>query len=560
MHLVQEIYGGSMKRSIHKRVLILSDISMPFLTLFIVFIAYICFSPPSSRPNITSTDMTKGWISQDGETLSLNKLPKGNIVLTKNISDIDKYNQSFCLKSSDTWLEIAFDGESAYKYAPKQAHIFGASYGLYVHMVSIPSDAEEITLSLYPIYSGDTAEVRSVCIEDAAVFIADIYHQGMYNFFLCIIIIAFGIVMLIMGLTSFKLNESKMLNFFSLSSFALLVGMWSANDTYLLQTYTNHPEIIKMLSYICIIFIAYPPVSFMASATENKDTKLLPIMVVLISFNLGANMLLSGFGIFDPHDLLILSHINIVAAMFMVVYLMVRAIRRKSINKLFVKLSLTGMMAALVGVTTDMVRFWMDKNGSYGSSPYTQTGVLIFIFLEGAYLIKERGRLAVERERAELMEKMAYTDGLTELANRAAFHEKEAAVREDRQPCFIVQLDINYLKTVNDEYGHAEGDKHIIAAANTIADSFDGVGKCYRTGGDEFIVIAMNSKEEDIKHSLEKLERAADKYNQKEVPPVPLELAYGYAEYVPEKDILEAAEKLADERMYEKKRRMKQAK
>jgi diguanylate cyclase (GGDEF)-like protein len=311
---------------------------------------------------------------------------------------------------------------------------------------------------------------------------------------------------------------------------------------------------------MCIIFIAYPPVSFMASATENKDTKLLPIMVVLISLNLVANMLLSGFGIFDPHDLLILSHINIIVAMIMVVFLMVKAIRRKSINKLFVRLSLIGMLAALLGVTTDMLRFWTDKTGAYGSSPYTKTGVLIFIVLEGAYLIKERGRLAVERERAELMEKMAYTDGLTELANRAAFHEKEGIISEKRQPCFIVQLDINYLKTVNDEYGHAEGDKHIIAAADCINNSFSGVGECYRTGGDEFIVIAVNSKDEDIKRSLEKLERAAEKYNQKEIPPVPLELAYGYAEFDPNKDNLENAEKLADERMYAKKRRMKQAK
>lgn len=48
------------------------------------------------------------------------------------------------------------------------------------------------------------------------------------------------------------------------------------------------------------------------------------------------------------------------------------------------------------------------------------------------------------------MKKMAYNDGLTELANRAAFHEKEAEIRCDHLPCIIVQLDINFLKKVND--------------------------------------------------------------------------------------------------------------
>lgn len=549
-----------MKKTSHTRILMCADIAMPFLTLFIVLIAYIFFSPPSSHPTNAVIDMTNGWVTQNGETVSLNKLPKGDIVLTQNISNIEKYSQSICMKSSDTWLEIAFDGQTAYKYAPVQEPIFGASYGLYVHMISIPSNANEITMTLHPIYKNRSANLSSVCIEDAAVFIGDIYHQGMLDFFLCLIIIAFGIVMMIMGFSTRSLNESKMLNFFSLGSFAVLVGIWSTNDTYLLQTYTNHPEIIKMLSYLCLIFIAYPPVSFMASATNNKNTKFLPAMVVLISVNLAANMILSCLGAFDPHDLLLLSHINIGAAMVMVVTLMIKAIRRKQLSKTFIKMTIIGMTAALLGVGTDMIRFWTDKNGSYGSSPFTQIGVLIFIVSEGIYLIKERGRLAVEHERAELMEKMAYTDGLTELANRAAFHEKEEAIGKAKLPCFIIQLDINYLKTVNDVHGHAEGDKHIIAAATSIKDSFATVGICYRTGGDEFIVIALNEKESNIKHSLEKLEKAVAKYNQKEHPPVPLEIAYGYAEYIPDKDVLESAEKLADERMYAKKRRMKQEK
>ena len=284
----------------------------------------------------------------------------------------------------------------------------------------------------------------------------------------------------------------------------------------------------------------------MASATNNKNTKLLPCMIVLISINLAANTLLSGFGIFDPHDLLILSHINIGAAMIMVVFLMTRAIRLKTLNKFFVKMTLIGMTAALLGVSIDMIRFWLDKNGSYGSSPFTQIGVLVFIVLEGAYLIKE------------LMEKMAYTDGLTELANRAAFHEKEDQLHKAKKRCIIVQLDINYLKTVNDVHGHSEGDKHIMAAAVCIRDSFSDKGTCYRTGGDEFIVVSENTEVSDIEKILENMEQKVKEYNEKEKPPVPLALAYGYAEYIPDRDSLESVEKLADQRMYERKRMMKQ--
>ena len=133
-----QIYGGTMKKSSHSGLLMLSDIATPFLTLFIVIVVYIFFSPPSSHPDNEVIDMTKGWVSQNGQILSMRDLPKGDLVLTQSIKDIQKYNQSICMKSSDTWLEIAFDGQTAYKYAPVQEPIFGASYGLYVHMVSIP--------------------------------------------------------------------------------------------------------------------------------------------------------------------------------------------------------------------------------------------------------------------------------------------------------------------------------------------------------------------------------------------------------------------------------------
>ena len=147
---------------------------MPFLAVALVLLAYFIFSPPSSHVLKPSIDMMTGWISEDGKEYSLYDLPAGDKVLTRNISSIDKYNQSLCLKTDDTWIEIEFDGQTAYRYAPEQAPAYGASYGLYIHMVSIPYDANEITLKLHPIYDGRLPVLSSVCIEESSVFIADI--------------------------------------------------------------------------------------------------------------------------------------------------------------------------------------------------------------------------------------------------------------------------------------------------------------------------------------------------------------------------------------------------
>ena len=66
-------------------------------------------------------------------------------------------------------------------------------------------------------------------------------------------------------------------------------------------------------------------------------------------------------------------------------------------------------------------------------------------------------------------------------------------------------MDINGLKKANDTYGHEGGDEIICAAATCINEVFKDYGKCYRTGGDEFIVLA-NVAAYDIPKLLNKLD------------------------------------------------------
>ena len=54
----------------------------------------------------------------------------------------------------------------------------------------------------------------------------------------------------------------------------------------------------------------------------------------------------------------------------------------------------------------------------------------------------------------------------------------------------VYVIDINWLKEVNDTLGHDAGDELICATAKCVEKAFDGVGRCYRTGGDEFAVFA----------------------------------------------------------------------
>jgi diguanylate cyclase (GGDEF)-like protein len=93
----------------------------------------------------------------------------------------------------------------------------------------------------------------------------------------------------------------------------------------------------------------------------------------------------------------------------------------------------------------------------------------------------------------ETLREQARTDGLTGLLNHRACHERlgeeiERAAALER-PLSVVVLDLDHFKTVNDAYGHAEGDKVLIAVAEKLRSAVRDDDIVARLGGEEFALI-----------------------------------------------------------------------
>jgi diguanylate cyclase (GGDEF)-like protein len=74
----------------------------------------------------------------------------------------------------------------------------------------------------------------------------------------------------------------------------------------------------------------------------------------------------------------------------------------------------------------------------------------------------------------------------------------------------VINLDLNGLKTVNDSEGHAAGDQLLVHAAETLTKVFYSED-VFRTGGDEFVVIAGNIDQATSNRKLERLRSLAAK-------------------------------------------------
>ena len=93
--------------------------------------------------------------------------------------------------------------------------------------------------------------------------------------------------------------------------------------------------------------------------------------------------------------------------------------------------------------------------------------------------------------------RLARVDSQTGLGNRRAFDEAltvaVAGAARDDEPLSVGLVDIDDLRRVNDGWGHLEGDRCLREVALAIERSLRSSDRCFRWGGDEFVVLLPGS-------------------------------------------------------------------
>lgn len=112
----------------------------------------------------------------------------------------------------------------------------------------------------------------------------------------------------------------------------------------------------------------------------------------------------------------------------------------------------------------------------------------------------------------------------------------------------VISLDLNDLKTLNDQYGHVEGDKALIAVTHIIKKNTGSRSPLYRTGGDEFMILCYKMSEADIQATIDRIRAGLET--------TPYRCAIGYSLNSPQMNFDTLCQK-ADSFMYENKRQMK---
>ncbi|MBQ9899156.1 MAG: GGDEF domain-containing protein [Ruminococcus sp.] len=147
-------------------------------------------------------------------------------------------------------------------------------------------------------------------------------------------------------------------------------------------------------------------------------------------------------------------------------------------------------------------------------------------------------------------------DALTGIYNRKGFDRFAEGMfrraQSERRKLLIIMADLDLLKHINDNYGHAEGDRAISTAATVLNTTCENNEICARIGGDEYVIVGcFDYTDEIIEGYIAYINDYFDRFNSMSGKPYKVGASIGYYCGVPDEGTeLSHYVEIADKRMY----------
>ncbi|MBU4227538.1 diguanylate cyclase, partial [bacterium] len=167
---------------------------------------------------------------------------------------------------------------------------------------------------------------------------------------------------------------------------------------------------------------------------------------------------------------------------------------------------------------------------------------------------------AIERKRVEEeLKRLAHYDTLTGAYNRGygleLLQRQIKLSKRDKSPLLLAYSDLDNLKDINDEFSHEEGDRVMVQVAKLFKSILREVDIITRMGGDEFLVIFLDSSLNEIPIIKKRLSKELTRLNKISKKPYKIKFSTGFSNYDPANpQSMDELIRIADQMMYEEKK------
>lgn len=474
--------------------------------------------------------------------------------------------QGLVFRSKNVYVSVCIGEHILYETDMAEAPFDMNSPGTKWNVVRIGQEyaGEQLELRVVQAYQDGRAKVDNFYLGDwAAVLLFVIGSKG-FGLFVSILIFFVGLFLVAADFLLNARNRGKGRSLVYLGLFAVMAAGWCLIETNVFQLFVNNTRPLQLVDNMLLVMAVIPLFFYMEETYHVFENKIIRILCGAETVYLVFVLIMHVTGYRDFHQTM---KGNVFAyglvSILMGGYIICDIVRRRKekTGRLYLRMQTAGITCLCVGIFIDFIRYLrMDV---LDRALTVRVGLLLFIISFGSGNLYRLYGLIKQGYQAEIISRLAYVDGLTEVGNRTAYIEKKEELLSTKSDTglAIAMFDVNNLKKVNDSLGHSAGDELIKESARIIRKTFGSLGAVYRIGGDEFVVLFQS---EDPENSYEKVEREfmeeLEHCNAEGNYPFAISIAHGYAccGNLADGDI-EGLEKQADQMMYKNKREMKLA-
>ena len=183
------------------------------------------------------------------------------------------------------------------------------------------------------------------------------------------------------------------------------------------------------------------------------------------------------FSVFIPQHQMLSEGVLWLPALYMATFLLWRTRRAAQI------------VSALIGVTLIIAAFHLIPLWLFGKLSSRLLASVAQFLLSSTLIALIQYVASSARRQYDEMRRLAYLDVLTGLPNRRAAQNLLEQLDEQGQSYALVILDLDHFKRVNEQYGHAEGDRVLSRSARLIERQLSAPALLSRWGGEEFLMV-----------------------------------------------------------------------
>ena len=566
-----------------------------FIVMFLITVTTIAvFMSMTSAKRVDSDEieLDDGWSvtingkEYDNVTLSKFRFKmcnRGDVLTLRHI--VPRYDiislPTLEVYTTHSAIKVYLDDEVIYTYG-QRLYDENKLLGYGNHFVNMPYGANSKWLTVEMTVSEENAldGVKAMKLLDGnSAMVKDLSGKRV-NLSIAMFLIVFGVIIMVLSMLMLR-RAVNFVQTFCIALFSFLIGCWTLCNNELIEYFTTDLLMKSYLEYYSLYISPLPLTYYFRDKIDvRSNPKWLKVyfwgIIAAEIVYIASAVILQEANLVHLPQILVGSHILMILTIVLILMISVIDIK---VRKQRPTIVMIGFLIAIAIVIVELIRFNIEKyitgftKNAYSSD--TCFAVLIIVISMLLDYGNKTSKSLYENAHRAVLEQMAYMDELTGLGNRRMCEKKITELEEKEMSSdsvyAIVSLDLNFLKRTNDTYGHKKGDELIKSFSDVLSNVFSLYGTVTRTGGDEFVVILDDITEEKVKSLLAQMLEQMEEKN-KYASDVILSTAYGYAmkgESPSKQEKTEevklkvvdigprAVYRIADDRMYENKRKSK---